>query len=293
MPDRVKGLDPSQPAPYITVDRDPGRDAVGHGRTLPLVGGARPHVYDVVYQDGTRRVYADTPGDVLAAVIPGYEQHAKALSAAENAAEALLWDESGERRPSVDQDALDAARDRVQAAFVDGFVARADHAAKLRAQLQARENDRARENGDWDALDDEARAQCEASARGEVPVGVIYVVPDDAGTVERGFWPHESPRLVISRGDYGLFDPAGTEEPEPLVDMDVDGVSVVPVVRFPRNMVILDPTEESLYMESLEVAKVIEVAVRPVDLPDAMYTEALARGEQMRHAGDDGGVPIA
>lgn len=293
MPESVKSLDPAQPAPPVVVDREPERDHVGHGRTLPLIGGVRPHVYDVVFDDGRRRVYADTPGDVLSAVIPGYEKHARALSQAESEVESLLWDEDGQRRGTIDQAAFNTARDRVQAAFVDAFVARADHATALRARLQQTEIDRARTGGAWDDLDDEGRAQCEASARGEVPVGVIYVVPEDTGSVERGFWPYEAPRLVISRGDYGLFDPAGTEEPESLASVvDDEGREYVPVVRFPRNMVILDPTEENLYVESLEVAGVIESTVRPVDLPDSLYTDAVDLGAKMREAGEAGGVPF-
>lgn len=293
MSDSVKALDPAQPAPMVHVDRDPSRDQPGHGRTLPLVGGVRPHMYDVVHSNGSRRVYADTPGDVLAAVIPGYEAPAKALAEAEAEAEALIWREDGQRRTDPDPATVDAARDRVQAAFADAFVARADHATQLRMELQQRENDYARSTGEWDDLDDEAREQCEASARGEVPVGVIYVVPDDDGVIERGGWPFESPRLAISRGDYGLFVPEGTEEPESMVGIDVEGHEVIPVVRFPRNMVILDPTEETLYMESLEVAGLIDVTLRPVDLPDDQYVSAVELGAKMRVAGEDGHVPPA
>lgn len=293
MPDTVKALDPAQPAPPVVVDRNPGRDAVGHGRTLPLVGGIRPHVYDVVYADGTRRVYADTPGDVLAAVIPGYEEHAAAMAAAQDAVESLLWNPDGSRREGVDPEQANDARDRVQRAFVDAFDARSDHATALRMTMQRNENERARANGQWDDLDDEARAQCEASVQGEIPVGIIYIVPEDTGEVERGFWPFEAPRLVISRGDYGLFDPAGTEEPESLATVvDDDGHEYVPVVRFPRNLVILDPTEESLYVESLEVAGVLSCTIRPVDLPDEQYSGAVALGATMRQAGEAGGVPF-
>ena len=291
MSDSVKRMDPGRAAPPVAVDRDPGRDQPGHGRTLPLVGGARPHQYDVVYANGTRRVYADTPGDVLAAVIPGYDGPAKALSNAEAEAEALIWDEDGQRVQNPDPAAVNAARDRVQTAFADAFVARADHAAHLREQLQQRETDHARGTGDWDDLDDEAREQCEASARGEVPVGVIYEVPEDDGVVERGGWPFEVPRLVISRGDYGLFVPEGTEEPESMVGIDVEGHEVIPVVRFPRNMVILDPTEENLYLESLEVAGLVEATIRPIDLPDDQYVSAVELGAKMREAGEDATVP--
>lgn len=293
MSESVKTMDPGRPAPPVAVERDPARDAPGHGRTLPLVGGVRPHQYDVVYGDGARRVYADTPGDVLAAVIPGYEAPAQALAEAEAEAEALIWGEDGQRLSTRDDEAVNAARDRVQSAFADAFVARADHAAQLRAALQQRENEYARTTGDWDALDDEAREQCEAGARGEVPVGVIFVVHEDEGTIERGGWPFEAPRLAISRGDYGLFVPEGTEEPESMVGIDVEGQEVIAMVRFPRNMIILDPTEENLYMESLEVAGQIEVTLRPVDLPDDQYVAAVELGEKMRAAGEDGGVPPA
>lgn len=296
----VKALDPGLPAPPVDVEREPSRDMVGHGRVLPLVGGSRPHQYDVVYADGTRRVYADTPGGVLSAVIPGYEETALALAEAESEAERLLYDESGVRVENVDPHELAAARDKVQAAFADAFVARADHATELRMRLQQQENAHAAAEGTWDGLDDEGREQCEASARGEVPVGVIYQAPDDDGSIiERGFWPFPVPRLVISKGDYGLFVPEGTEEPESMVDAEFTddeatgfdaAPEFVPVVRFPRNMIILDPTEESLYMESLEVAGVIEVEVRPVDLADDIYTSAVETGAEMREAGEEGGV---
>lgn len=293
MHDRVKELDPAQRAAPVIVDRNPAADQPGHGRVLPLIGGVRPHTYDVVFDGGRRRVYADTPGDVLGAVIPGYDAVTQALSAAEDAAERLVWGPDGKRLPDPAPEAVDAARDAVQAAFVAAFEARCDHATAVRQALQSAENEQAVASGVWDDLDDEARGQCEASARGEVPVGVVYLVPDDdGGTTERGMWPFEAPRLVISKGDYGLFDPAGTEEPESLVGDDIDGREVISVVRFPRNMVILDPTEEEFYVESLEVAGVLDVTVRPVDLPDEQYASALALGRKMREAGEDGGVPF-
>lgn len=262
----VRGLDPSMPAPPIVVARDPNRDAVGHGRNLPLIGGQRPYVYDVVFDEGRQRVYADTIPGVLSAFIDGYGDLDAAARAAEEASD-----------PTATQDAFSAL-----------FDARSQHASALRVRLQQAINTRAEAAGTWDTLDDEEAEQCTKAADGEIPVGVLYEVPleDFDGTeviVDKGFWTHPDVHLVVNRGDYGLFDPDFTPEPESLLsELDpATGKDVVFGGRWPENVVILDPTEEDDYVESLEHADQIEVVVRPADLPDDFYLQAVKTGREI------------
>lgn len=262
----VRGLDPSMPAPPMVVERNPNRDAVGHGRDLPLVGGQRPYVYDVVFNDGARRVYADTIPGVLSAFIDYYGHLDEEARVAEDAG---------------DQSAVESANAGL-------FEARAQHATDLRVRLQRDINTQAEANGTWDTLDEEEVEQCTKAASGEIPVGVLYEVPleDLDGSemiVDKGFWTHSEVRLVINRGDYELFDPDFTPEPESLLsEVDSDtGKDIVYGGRWPENLVILDPTEEDDYIESLEHAGQIEVTVRPVDLPDDLYLRAVQTGREI------------
>lgn len=270
----VAALDPSEPAAPVVVDRDRNRDQVGHGRTLPLVGGQRPYVYDVVFANGTRRVYADTIPGVLSAFIDGYAAATAAIADAE---------------ANDDPDAMEVALAAV-------FEARYAHAHALRVQMQQVINSEAQANGTWDTLDEEEREQCSKAADGAIPIGVLYEVPlEDADgseiVVDKGFWTHADVKLVINRGDYDLFDPDFTPEPESLLsEIDPDtGKDVVYGGRWPTNMVILDPTDEDAYLESLEHAGYVEVTVRPVDLPDDLYLRAVEVGREM--AATDGTTP--
>lgn len=268
----VEAADPGVPGPPVTVAVNPAADAVGHGRTLPLVGGQRPHVYDVVFDAGTRRVYADTVDDVLSAFIPGYA----ALIAA-----------------GIEADAA-GDRDAMEEALAQIFEARHAHANDLRVRLQARVNQDARASGTWDTLDEEEREQLDRSAEGLIPVGVLYEVPleNPDGSeviVDKGFWTHATIPLVINRGDYELFDPNFTPEPESLLS-EVDpetGKDIVYGGRWPVNLVILDPTDSDAYLESLEHAGEVTVSLRPVDLPDDLYLRAVETGRELLHAETD------
>ena len=271
----VKGLDPAMEAPPLTVDVNPAADQPGHGRTLPLVGGTRPYLYDATYNDNTQRVYADSIAGVLSALIPGYAE----LAAAETAAIAAV-------EVAVENDGpTDEQRDAVQAALRASMDARWKYASTLRVAIQTEINEAARMSGAWDDLDSEEQAQCAAAEAGEVPVGVLWEIPIDlpGGVVERvdqGYWSTDAVQLVINRGDYGFFDPQFT--PEPMSDLatvdETTGRRYVTVSKWPSNMVILDPTEEAEFFLSLCEAGVLSVVTRPVDLPDDFYSESLRLG---------------
>lgn len=263
--DEVDALDPAEVASPVTVDVDPAGPEIGHGRILPLVGGQRPYVYDVVFDGGARRVYADTVTGVLSAVVDDYEPAADEVDAAGSAED----------------------RDRMEAALAATFQARHNHAHQVRVDMQTRVNTEAQADGRWDSLDEEERDQCSRGADGQVPVGVLYEVPlenpdGSAVVVDKGFWTHPDVLLCINRGDYDLFDPDFTPEPESLLsETDEQGRDVVHGGRWPKNLVILDPTDDDSYLESLEHAGLVEVTVRPVDLPDDTYLRAVDLGREM------------
>lgn len=264
----VARMDPAEVAPPLVVPVDAGRDAVGHGRNLPLVGQQRPHVYDVVYDGGRQRVYADTVDGVLSAFVDGYQQAVDEVAAAES---------------SGDQD-------QMQAALAAAFQARYAHAAALRVELQQTINTRAQTTGTWDTLDEEEVEQCTQAALGQIPVGVLYEVPLDnpdgsSVIVDKGFWTHPDVPLVLNRGDYDLFDPDFTPEPESLLsETDEQGRDVVYGGRWPDNLVLLDPTDADAYVETLEHADLIDVTIRPVDLPDDVYLRAVQMGKDILDA---------
>lgn len=289
--DEVATLDPSDPCPPVVVDRNPNADQVGHGRTLPLVGGERPTVYDAVFDEGRKRVYTDTMAGVLSALVPGYEALAEEFTGAEQERESATEQqqstaaENGAGGPSA---AVNAARDRVQAAVTAMFEARYEHANALRVTLQSQINAEAQTNGTWDDLDEEETEQCTLSAEGQIPVGVLVeamldTTDGDSLVYDKGIWMNPDVKLVVNRGDYGPFDPAFRPEPESLLSEHdpVSGRDVVYVVRWPANMVILDPTDEDTYLESLEQAGLIDVTTRPVDMPDDLYLKAVKTGREL------------
>lgn len=261
----VEQLDPAYPAPVMVLDNRAAMDTPGHGWELPLIGKQRPYVYDVVYDNDNRRAYADTIGDVLGVVIDGFSEASAEREEAENGAD----------------------RDRTQAALRRCFDLLHSHASGIRVHLQQGINAAAQANGTWDTLDEEEQEQCTLAAQGQIPVGVLYEVPMDDGngntfTIDQGLWSHREVKLVVNRGDYGLFDPDFVPEPESdLLEETPDGRLVVFGGRWPANMVILDPTDEESYLESLEHAGVLQVRMRPVDLPDNLYLDAVQAGYQI------------
>lgn len=272
----VRACDPSTEAPPLVVPRRADADAIGHGRILPLVGGVRPHVYDVVFDGSRQRVYADTPAGAVTALIDGY---------------ADLWDKYRTTRSEVDdvelrgESATPELSIRQQDAYFEMLVARTAFANTTRCTLQSVENERAQACGDWDQLTDEERTQCTESANGPSPVGVLVDMPWDGGegepaTIEMGVWETPHCKLVINRGDYGLFDPDGTPEPMSTVG-DEDANGAVIVGPYPENMIVIDPTSDWSLLDSLERANLIEVTVRPVDLPDSYYTDAVELGDRI------------
>lgn len=261
---QLRDLDPRQPAPPVVLPRDAARDQVGHGRTVPLVGGARPYLLEVVFDQGRQRVYADSPADALTAIIPGYAQKVAAVA--------------------------QAGRDDAAAALADAFLARFDHADALRRKLQQQVNEEAEASGAWDTLDDEEREQCTLSASSTPdsppPVGVIYEVPVDSpfGDVtaqDVGFWTCSSVHLVINRGDYGILDEDYLEPRSWLETAAPDGGAYVIEGVWPTNMTVLDPTDDEVYLESLGRAGLVTVDVVVNDLPDEAYVAALELGRQL------------
>lgn len=268
----------------MVVPRNPDADHVGHGRILPLVGGVRPYVYDVTYDGGRSRVYADTPAGVLDALIDDYRQ---------------LWQTWREASTVLEQveDRDDTPTEQQVAAAEDAYYfllsARIQYATAVRCDLQASENKAARASGSWDRLTDEERTQCEESAAGKRPLGVLVEAPWDpdpgqqSATVEFGVWDTEHCKLVINRGDYGLFDLDGTPEPQStLTQPDPQTGEEIVVVDDPPNLVVIDPTTDWLLLDSLAKAGVLTIITRPVDLPDAFYTEAVEMGRHAMASGE-------
>lgn len=261
----VSKMDPSVPAPAMVVRVDPAADMVGHGRTLPLIGGRRNYVLDVVFDRGRQRVYADTPEDVVGVLIPGYGQITSALAAA---------DQTGDVT-------------RVQELSTAAQIARTDHAAQIRVELQKEINAAAQADGSWDTLSAEERFQCERCAAGDIPTGVEIEedLPDVNGqmvTITRGIWEHPTVRLVIDAGNYGWFHPDNL--PEPTGEMvsvhdDPEWGDIVTVTDFPENMVRLDSSgDEETYLDTLVRAGVVTLTVYDAYVEDATYLEAVRRG---------------
>lgn len=273
---QVRALDPNREAPHMIVDRDPRADEPGHGRTLPMVGAIRPYMYDVVFDAGTRRVYADTPGGVLSAFIEGYEAlHGRERALADTISQFMADGED----PTLDH------VDQAATAYAATYAARYAFATTIRTQLQAEENEDAKASGAWDELTDEERQECELAAQGRIPDGVIVQVPWDndltgeSMLLDQGIWETGHCKLVLNDGDYGINDPAGSPAPySTLSAPDDQGREIVIVTPYPDNMIVLYPAEASELLESLERAGLVTITVRPVDLPDDLYTESVRIG---------------
>ena len=209
---QVRALDPNREAPHMIVARDPRADEPGHGRTLPMVGATRPYMYDVVFDGGRNRVYADTPGGVLSAFIKGYEAlHATERTLADTISQLLADGED----PTLDQ------VDQAATAYAATYAARYAFATTIRTQLQTEENEAAKASGAWDKLTGEERQECELAAQGRIPDGVIVQVPWDNDLtgepilLDQGIWETGHCKLVLNDGDYGINDPAGSPAPAP------------------------------------------------------------------------------
>lgn len=266
----VTTLDPTLPAPPQTVVYQPQADAVGHGRTLPLVGGSRNYVLDVLVDplllpagQPQVRVYADNATGVLAVLVEGY-----ATVAAEYEAALLAED-----------------RDQVQTAFVDGFLYRRAHAHRTRIKLQQRFNEAAKADGTWDALDPDEQMQCDGGAAGKIPTGLIDVrtVDDPDGNpvdIDVPVWETDLITLVINRGDYDLYVDDNTPEPvSTMATEDPEGRRVVYVTRYPENLLVLDPTDDDLYMESLERAGMLKITVYDPQPVDQLFLDSVRLGQ--------------
>lgn len=262
------GLDPTVPAPPMTVPYNPNLDAVGHGRELPLIGGQRTHQLDVLVEPLLRgdhkrvRIYADNAAGVLSELIPNYAPYAAALDTAI---------ETGDR-------------DSVEDAFVDAFLARWRHATLVRVALQNQLNNEAHTAGVWAALTDEQRTQCAQAAEGLIPVGVIEVHQmDDADghpiDVEVPVWDSLLIPLVVNRGDYGLYSDDDVTEPTADVsvrftDDETGGVDItIPVV------IVLDPTDDDTYVASLQDAGLLSIEFRPVLPISSLYLNSMLLGQ--------------
>lgn len=280
-------LDPAAVAPNLVVAVNPNGagEQVGHGRTLPLIGNVRPHTFDVVFADGTKRVYADTPGKALCALIDGYE---------------ALVDEQIELEATIEQDAFTtghvepAKQQRASELYEQMWIARWRLADQVRVQVQQRENADSHEHGRWERLSSAEKAELESAAKGNIPLGLPRLVRIERGDpfggpdsvlIEQGEWETDQSLLVINRGDYGPYSEEGVPEPVSTMTMTVgegdDAFEAVVATPEPLNIIVLDPGDDMTLLESLDRADVVSLTVRPADLPDSMYTDAVEIGRKM------------
>lgn len=270
-----EALDPEQIAPATTVFYRANADQVGHGRTLPMIGGVRNHLLDVLPDpllmgDAPRvRVYADTAAGVLGALIPGYQPIAARME------EALSPGDTGTDPELVE----------------DGWLARYQHAAQMKRLLQQKLNHQAQQSGRWDALTDAEREQLAGSAEGLIPFGIQQVVPvagpdGDIIEYEVDVWSTPRATLVINSGDYGpasiVFDDDLGWNPEPVSMMPVPddhAGELVPLFAIPPNLIALDPTSDDLYLRSLEAAGLLTIATNLPLQPSALWNESVVVGE--------------
>lgn len=241
-------LDPSEIAPPIVVtDGEHTEIGAAHGRVLPLIGNRRPYIYDVSLPD-RRRIYADTPEDVIAVLLGGdYPEKLAELRALESSTD-------------------DKATDEV---WLTLATLRHAHADRLRLNLQQQINDLAQRDGAWDRLDEAERDQLTKAADpdGPYPVGVLEETPfvdedNNIGTRLQGFWSARV-SLAMNTGDYEPY----SNTPRPVSEMTRDGV----VVPGDPNMVVLDITDSVAYLNSLEKASWLKVSVLPAEQPDPMF----------------------
>lgn len=264
----VTGLDPMEAAPPQTVPYRPSADAVGHGRALPLIGNSRNYLFDVLpdkelIPEGAARfrIYADTRRDILSILIPEYAEVAEALARAEQ----------------------DGTPEDVTDAFTAAFDLRCLHAHGVRVLLQRRHNAAAQASGDWAHLSDEERFQCEAGAAGKIPVGIPieFFAEDAAGepvALDMAIWSTGHCPLVVNRGDYGFYDESLTPEPVSELAQEINGESFIFVTDEPTNVIVLNPTDEDIYVESLAAAGVLTLDEYLPEETDALFIEALLLG---------------
>lgn len=275
-------LDPSEPAPPIRVRYDPDADQVGHGRTLPLIGGSRNYLYDVLVSEDLAgpdqprwRIYADTSEGILAHLIAGFSDTATKITEA--------W---------LEEDSADYSR-----WFTDAFLRCRAHAHQVRQTLQGAINTAARADGSWSRLTADEQAQCEGGAAGMIPTGLTderLGVDADGNMIELevAVWSTPHVKLVINRGDYGTLGGVFDDDtelfvPEPMSDSAsavIDGMEVVYVTDVPNNMVILDPSTVDLYVDSLAQAGLVQITVYRPDQPDSLYLDSVRLGRAI----DDG-----
>lgn len=186
---------------------------------------SRELTYAVSDPDGTHSfIKAADAASLLAALIPGYD----ALTAALDAAEA-------KGSPKATQRAYNALLD-----------ARRAHAHGRRVAMQRQINADAKADGTWAALTDVERAELTRAASGAVPLGIL--VDEEtwiAGIpylMTVGRWDATVP-LVVNRCDYALWADGDVWNEEPVGNA----------------MLVLDPTDDDLYVESLETVGIVAV----------------------------------
>ena len=186
---------------------------------------SRPLTYAVQNPDGTRSfVKAIDAVTLLGAVVPGYDALTGALSDARA---------SGNRK----------AIEKAHRALLD---ARRAHGQALRGALQRRIVAEARADGTWAALTDEERTELTRAATGTVPLGILVEEETWIAGVPYlmtvGRWDAAVP-LVVNRADYALLADGDTWNEEPTG----------------ANVIALDPSDDDLYVASLEAIGVLAV----------------------------------
>ncbi|GEM_PF-4149896 len=265
----VTGLDPLEAAPPQLVAYRPSADDVGHGRTLPLIGNARNYLFDVLPDPELLpagsprvRVYADRHRDVLSVLIPDYAGIAEALTRSE---------ETGTPEEVTD-------------AFTSAFDLRTLHAHSMRVVLQRRLNQAAQASGSWSRLTEEEAQQCSRAAEGQIPVGIPVVVGGidaDGNTVEldMAVWETDAVPLVVNRGDYGFYSESLVPEPvSELAHVGEDGDLYVYVTEAATNVIVLNPTDEDIYVESLASAGLLVLDEYLPEDTDPLFIQALLLG---------------
>lgn len=250
--EEAASLDPGQVAPpIVTVDGEHTTVGAAHGRVLPLIGNRRPYIYDVSLPN-KRRIYADTPEDVVAAMIGGeYPQILAQLRALET---------------SPDSDATDEV-------WLSLATLRHGHADQVRLMMQQQINDLAHANGQWDLLDEFERSELTKAADpdGPYPVGIATETPivDTDGemkVVTLGYWYAAVP-LVLNTGDYAPY--SDVERPISEMTREEDGYNVV--IPGDPNLAVLDIADSVAYLGSLEKAGYLTVTVMPAEQPDPHF----------------------
>lgn len=252
------GLDPHNVAPPIIVT-DGERTEIGaaHGRVLPLVGNKRPYIYDVSLP-ARRRIYADTPEDVIAEIIGGdyaaLQAHLRGLE-----------DVGG--------------RDEVDEAWLALITLRHQHADSMRLSMQARINDEGHKDGRWDRLDEAEKDQLRkaADADGPFPTGILTETPivDDDGEPKVawvGHWYAAVP-LVLNSGDYAPYSDTPIPQSTYIDDTTGPDDEHNHVVPGDPNLVVLDITDNVSYLSSLEEAGWLTVSVMPAEQPDKHFRD--------------------